>query len=53
MEVRLRSGKLIIVEDDRLDEIWKLEGYLTEEEMKEVQIQVQKTKNGVVRKAAA
>ncbi len=48
MEVRLRSGKLIIVEDDRLDEIWKLEGYLTEEEMKEVQIQVQKTKNGFV-----
>ncbi len=47
MEIKLRSGKLIIVEDDRLDEIGKLKGYLTEEEMKEVQAQVQKTKNGL------
>lgn len=37
MEIRLRSGKLIMVEEDRLDEIWKLRGFLTEEEMEQVE----------------
>lgn len=37
MEVRLQSGKLIIVEDGRLDEIWKLGGFLTEGEMEELE----------------
>ena len=36
MEVRLQSGKLILVEADRLDEIWKLQGFLTAEEMAQV-----------------
>lgn len=40
MEIRLQSGKLIIVEADRLEEIWKLRGFLTEEEMKQVETAV-------------
>lgn len=51
MEVRLASGKLILVEQDRLDEIWKLRGFLTEEEMKEVEEAARgcrrKTDNGI------
>ncbi len=37
MEVRLQSGKLILVEADRLDEIWKLRGFLTEDEMAQLE----------------
>lgn len=40
MEVRLQSGKLILVEADRLDEIWKLRGFLTEEEMAQAEAAV-------------
>lgn len=40
MEIRLQSGKLIIVEADRLEEIWKLRGFLTEEEMRQVETAV-------------
>lgn len=40
MEVRLQSGKLILVEADRLDEIWKLRGFLTEEEMAQMEAAV-------------
>lgn len=37
MEVRLQSGRLILVEADRLGEIWKLRGFLTEDEMAQVE----------------
>lgn len=40
MEVRLQSGKLIIVDADRLGEIWKLRGFLTEDEMAQVEAAV-------------
>ena len=37
MEVRLQSGKLILVEEDKLGEIGKLRGFLTEEEMEQLE----------------
>ena len=42
MEVRLQSGKLILVEADRLGEIWKLRGFLTEDEMAQLEENLQK-----------
>lgn len=50
MEVRLQSGKLILVETDRLGEIGKLRGFLTEEEMEQLEEAAAGAYRGGVRK---
>lgn len=50
MEIRLQSGKLILVETDRLGEIGKLRGFLTEEEMEQLEEAAAEAYRGGVRK---